>query len=186
VPAILFAAKTSCFHAENTLFPVRTFLFDYNHIILHEFKSYTIQPMNDKIEHKGVVESISADCVRVSFMQVAACAECKAKALCSSAESKEKSVDIHCGEASRYKVGDVVNVCGSLSMGRKAVRIAFLWPMLIVLLAGFVTLGLFRWSEPVSMGLMLLLLTVYFFVAYLNRDRIGREFAFWIESVSDE
>ena len=80
--------------------------------------------MSDKIEHQGVVESISEGHVRVSIMQVAACSECKAKALCTSSESKERYIDVYGDYAERYKVGDAVKVCGSLSMGQKAVRIA--------------------------------------------------------------
>ena len=140
--------------------------------------------MSDKIEHQGVIESISGDCVRVSIIQVAACSECKAKSLCTSSESRQKYIDVYAKDASRYNVGDIVNVCGSLQMGRKAVRIAFMWPMLIILLTGLVSLGLLRWTEPAAIGLILLCLSAYFVVTYFNRDRLADKFAFWIESVS--
>ena len=137
--------------------------------------------MSDKIEHQGVIESISDERIRVAIMQVAACSECKAKALCSSSESKEKYVDVFGRKTGKYRVGDTVKVCGSLTMGRKAVRMAFLWPMLIMLCTGFATLGLLHFSEAMALALMFALLFVYFLAVYMNKDRIGREFAFWIE-----
>jgi len=137
--------------------------------------------MSDKIEHQGVIESITDGHVRVSIMQVAACGECKAKAFCTSSDSKEKYVDVYGCEPGRYRVGDVVKVCGTLTMGRKAVQIAFLWPMLIVLATGFVTLGVLQWSEPAALGMMFLLVAAYFVAAWLCRDRLERKFAFWIE-----
>ena len=51
--------------------------------------------MDERIEHQGIVESVEDDCVKVRIVQVAACAECKAKSLCSSAESKEKVREVN-------------------------------------------------------------------------------------------
>ena len=137
--------------------------------------------MNDKIEHQGVVESISDGHVRVSIMQVAACSECKARARCTSSESKEKYIDVYGHYAGRYKVGDAVMVCGSLQMGRKAVRYAFVWPTVICLLTCFILRGVLDISEPLTLGAMLLTQAVYFLIAYFNREKLNREFRFWIE-----
>ena len=137
--------------------------------------------MDEKIEHQGVVEEVSPDYVRVTIVQVAACAECKAKSLCVSSESKEKVIEVK-GRYPNLKVGDAVKVCGSMQMGRRAVLLAFTLPMVMLLLIGFVCLGMLNMSEGWVMLLMLLSLTVYFSVMYLLRGRIEREFRFWIEN----
>lgn len=137
--------------------------------------------MDEKIEHQGVVEEVSPDYVRVTIVQVAACAECKAKSLCVSSESKEKVIEVK-GSYPNLKVGDAVKVCGSMQMGRRAVLLAFTLPMVMLLLIGFVCLGILNMSEGWVMLLMLLSLTVYFSVMYLLRGRIEREFRFWIEN----
>lgn len=137
--------------------------------------------MDEKIEHQGVVEEVSLDYVRVTIVQVAACAECKAKSLCVSSESKEKVIEVK-GSYPNLKVGDAVKVCGSMQMGRRAVLLAFTLPMVMLLLIGFVCLGILNMSEGWVMLLMLLSLTVYFSVMYLLRGRIEREFRFWIEN----
>lgn len=137
--------------------------------------------MDEKIEHQGVVEEVSPDYVRVTIVQVAACAECKAKSLCVSSESKEKVIEVK-GSYPNLKVGDAVKVCGSMQMGRRAVLLAFTLPMVMLLLIGFVCLGILNMSEGWVMLFMLLSLTVYFSVMYLLRGRIEREFRFWIEN----
>lgn len=136
--------------------------------------------MGDRIEHQGVVESIGSEYVRVSIIQTAACMECKAKSLCSSSEMKEKVIDVF-GRYENLHVGDVVTVCGSLQMGRKAVRYAFVLPTVLLLLVGFVCLGLLGMDEKTVLLLMLLCMAAYFAVMYAVRGRIEREFRFWIE-----
>lgn len=137
--------------------------------------------MDEKIDHQGVVEEVSRDYVRVTIVQVAACAECKAKSLCVSSESKEKVIEVK-GSYPDLKVGDAVKVCGSMQMGRRTVLLAFTLPMVMLLLIGFVCLGILNMSEGWVMLLMLLSLTVYFSVMYVLRSRIEREFRFWIEN----
>lgn len=135
--------------------------------------------MNDTIEHQGIVESVTEEGVRVSILQVAACAECKAKSLCSSAESKEKVVDVY-GRYEDLHVGDVVTVYGSMQMASKAVRLAFVYPMILLLLIGFVCLGLLGWSESTVLILMLATVAVYFCIVYALRSRLERNFRFWL------
>ena len=45
------------------------------------------------IKHDGIVIAVNGDgTVRVRIVQTSACAACKAKAMCASAESKEKEI----------------------------------------------------------------------------------------------
>jgi positive regulator of sigma E activity len=45
------------------------------------------------IKHDGIVIAVNGDgTVRVRIVQTSACASCKAKAMCASAESKEKEI----------------------------------------------------------------------------------------------
>jgi len=136
--------------------------------------------MDDKIEHQGVVESIGENFVRITILQVAACSECKAKSLCNSSESKERIIDVN-GKYDGLKIGDKVTVCGSLQMGKKAVRLAFVFPMFLLLLIGFVCLGMLNMTEGSVLLLMLTSMILYFSVVYFLKDRLERELHFWIE-----
>ncbi|MBR0045880.1 MAG: SoxR reducing system RseC family protein [Bacteroidaceae bacterium] len=136
----------------------------------------------DKIEHQGVVESVEGDHVRVNILQVAACSECKARSLCSSSESKEKLIDVYeQNAAQKYRIGESVKVCGTLSMGKQAVRMAFSIPLLFTVVWMFAALVWLKLSELMSVGILVVILAVYFYIIYLNRDKMAKHFAFWIE-----
>lgn len=138
--------------------------------------------MKDIIEHNGTITSIDGNRIRVSIINVAACAECKAKSLCTSSESKEKYIDVIESDASsRRTIGEAVTVCGSLSMGKKAVRLAFGFPLLILLSTGFVSLAVLHLSEPLTLVAMFALTGIYYVAMYANRDKFSRDFTFWIK-----
>lgn len=139
--------------------------------------------MKETIEHQGVIASVEDSHIRVNILQVAACSGCKARSLCSSSESKEKIIDVYEeGAESKYRTGEQVKVCGALSMGKLAVRLAFGVPVLII--AGWMLVAMvwLKLGELVSVLILTVILVAYFYILYLNRDRMARRFAFWIAS----
>lgn len=138
--------------------------------------------MKDKIEHEGIVESVSGEYVIVRIVQQAACSGCKAKSMCTSSESKEKLIDVYEADAeSKRRVGDAVNVCGALSMGKQAVVLAFGVPLAIIVVLMPVALRVLWMTELSSVALVTAVLAVYFYILYLNRGKMAKKFAFWIE-----
>lgn len=138
--------------------------------------------MKEKIEHDGIVDNVIGDHVMVRIVQQAACSGCKAKAMCTSSESKEKIIDVYEADAEqRRKVGDAVKVCGALSMGKQAVALAFGVPLAIIVILMPLALKVLRWGELASVGFVAMVLAVYFYVLYRNRDKMAKRFAFWIE-----
>ncbi len=120
--------------------------------------------------------------MRVNILQVAACSACKARSLCSSSESKEKIIDVYeDGAAMKYKSGEAVTVCGALSMGKQAVRLAFGVPVLVIVVWMLVAMVWLQLDELLSVGILAVLLFLYFYILYMNRDRMAKRFAFWIE-----
>lgn len=139
--------------------------------------------LKEKIEHRGVVASAEGDHVRVNIVQMAACSGCKARSMCGSSESKEKIIDVYETDAEhKYRVGDQVNVCGALSMGKQAVRLAFGVPLLLIVVWMPVALLVLKLNELASAGVMVLILALYFYIIYMCRERMAKTFAFWIES----
>lgn len=137
--------------------------------------------MKEIIEHQGVIASVEGSHVQVNIVQVAACGSCKARSLCTSSESKEKIIDVYEPDAdSKYRIGEHVKVCGTLSMGRQAVWWAFGLPLLLMvvwMMTALLALGL---GELVSTMVLAAILFFYFYILYLNKDRMARRFAFWI------
>ncbi len=138
--------------------------------------------MKDKIEHRGVIDNVDGSHISVKIVQQTACSGCKMKSMCTSSESKEKIIDVYeLGAESRRKIGDVVTVCGTLSMGKQAVVLAFGIPTVICVVWMFCAMLLFCMNELVAVGVLMALLCVYFLILYSKRDRMSRKFAFWIE-----
>ena len=134
--------------------------------------------MKNQIEHLGVVEDVDGCRVKVKIVQSSACSSCHARSMCNSSESKEKIVDVTAEEYESYEVGVKVVVCVSMSMGRKAVMLAFAYPMALMLAWIIVCSSVMHVAEIVSIAGALVLLAVYYFILYLRRDRIDRSFFF--------
>lgn len=136
--------------------------------------------MADTIRHQGIVENISGPHIQVRIVQVSACATCSIKGHCTSADAKEKLIDVYTADAAAYRTGDAVWVVGRLAMGAWAVVLAFVLPLLLllaVLFAAHAATG----SELQATGISLVCLSVYYFFVWLNRKRLGRTFSFSIE-----
>ena len=135
------------------------------------------------IKHDGVVDSIEGECIHVRIVQASACAACGAKSLCSAAESKEKIVDVYGADVNAYQVGQQVMVEGAATMGMKAVRLAFLFPLLLLVAAVAMVMWLTGGNEAMAALGALLALTAYFLVLFACRKRLMNEFSFRIRGI---
>ena len=141
--------------------------------------------MAEVIKHDGIVDSIEGDCIHVRIVQASACAACGAKSLCSAAESKEKIVDVYGADTTAYRVGQRVMVEGAAAMGMKAVRLAFLFPLILLVAAIAVAMWLTDGHEAVAALSALLTLTGYFLVLFACKKRLMSEFSFRIRKMKD-
>lgn len=136
--------------------------------------------MADIIKHRGIVEKVDGSHVVVRIVQTSACSACSAKGLCNASESKEKQIDIY-GVQGSYQIGDKVVVCGTTSMGMRAVLLAFGVPLLVLLLALFVTMRVTDGDALLSALVALLAVMPYYLVIYLRKDKLDKSFSFTIE-----
>ena len=136
--------------------------------------------MADLIKHQGIVEKVDGSYVTVRIVQTSACSSCSAKGLCNASESKEKLIDVY-GVQDTCRVGEEVTVCGTTSMGMRAVLLAFGLPVLILLSALFATMhitdGDALFSALVGMGAMI----PYYLIIYMCKDKLDRTFSITIE-----
>ncbi|MDR1371170.1 MAG: SoxR reducing system RseC family protein [Dysgonamonadaceae bacterium] len=132
--------------------------------------------MRSKIEYPGVIFKVNEDVVQVKILQKTACADCHAKSMCSLSEMKEKILEIP-GKNNDFKEGDDVLVTGAASLGMKAVLLAFLLPLLIMVVLLFLGIR-FTGSEMIAAGISVLSLTIYYIVLYFRKDKLTKEFVF--------
>ena len=131
--------------------------------------------------HTGKVVSMTPTMTTVQIVSQSACSECHAAGLCGLSDFTEKAVEVPTSPSATYGVGDEVQVVLKASMGFKAVWIAYVLP-LVVLLA--VALGLIALGVPeVVSGLAGIgAVALYYLVIWLLRDRLRNEYVFTIQA----
>ena len=130
---------------------------------------------NNTIKHLGIVENIQGSHLSVRIVQTSACAACSAKGHCSSADSKDKIIDIIDTAASSYQVGEKVMVVGETSMGMMAVVLAFVLPFVLLIFSLFL---LMAWIENELYAALLSL-------AVLIKTRLKQQFSFTIKPINN-
>ena len=122
--------------------------------------------MADIIKHQGIVENINGSHLQVRIIQTSACASCSIKGHCSSADTKEKLIDVTDDNVSSYQPGDRVWVIGELSMGVMAVLLAFILPFFVLIFSLFIFMAI--WNDELGSALCsLALLIPYYYICIL-------------------
>lgn len=139
--------------------------------------------MMNIITHQGIVENINGSQVSVRIIQTSACSACSVKGHCSSADSKEKVIEVT-DASSSYRVGDSVTLVGSTSMGMQAVLFAFVLPFFVLIFALFLFMALTQ-NELYAALAALAVLIPYYYIIWLNRSRLKRKFSFTIKPINN-
>ena len=139
--------------------------------------------MANTIKHQGIVENIQGSHLSVRIIQTSACAACSAKGHCSSADSKDKVIDITDTAASSYQVGEQVMIIGETSMGMMAVVLAFVIPFVLLVTSLFIFMA---WMENELYAALssLIILIPYYFILWLNKARLKQKFSFTIKPIN--
>ena len=144
------------------------------------------------IKHDGIIIALNEDgTALVRIVQTSACAACKAKAMCASAESAEKEMTVMLLGDGQWAVGDSVEVMVQQKMGWKAVVLAYLLPFFVMLAVMFVGNGLLAMGDEAT-GLLgdeakreavlgtvaLCAMALYYLVLGMFKDKLQKEFSF--------
>ena len=139
---------------------------------------------NNTIKHLGIVENIQGSHLSVRIVQTSACAACSVKGHCSSADSKDKIIDIIDTAAASYQVGENVMVVGETSMGMQAVALAFIIPFVLLIFTLFLFMAVIE-NELYAALLSLAVLVPYYYILWLNKTRLKQKFSFTIKPINN-
>lgn len=146
------------------------------------FCNVEITNMSESINHTGIVEKIEKNVVFVRILQQSACSGCHAQGMCSASEQKVKIIEIpDC--SGKFQLNEKVMICGRSSLGLKAVLLAFVIPLILVVSA-IVAGNSLEWKETVSGLTALFLLLPYYSLLYFLRDKLKREFIFTLKKLN--
>lgn len=137
--------------------------------------------MANTISHVGIIASIESGLVHVRITQHSACSSCKLSSHCTSAESKEKMIDVYTNNTTQFSVGEKVNVIAAASVGAKAVIIGFVIPLAIMMQSIVIPILLFGLSEALAALIGLASLVPYYSILYILRNRMQKVLVFQIE-----
>ena len=147
------------------------------------------------IKHDGIIIALNKDgTALVRIVQTSACAACKAKAMCASAESAEKEMTaVLLSDNGRpmgygvldadkplleYKVGDAVEVMVQQRMGWKAVVLAYLLPFFVMLAVMLIGNAIWAVREEILGTVALCAMALYYLVLGVFKDKLQKEFSF--------
>lgn len=135
------------------------------------------------ISHSGKVTGIVKDNIYVTILSQSACSSCHSKSVCSLAEMKEKIIEIQ-DKSGDFSIGDNVKVVMKEELGLLAVFFAYVLPVVLLITVMFV-LNLLKFPEYITGISVILLLTSYFILLYLLKNKIQKKFSFSIEKTFD-
>jgi sigma-E factor negative regulatory protein RseC len=136
--------------------------------------------MAGKIRHSGVVESVEANKLMVRIVRTSACAACGARGLCHAAESKEKLIEATASDVGRFSVGQTVTIEGTSKYGLKAVRLAFLYPLVLLIAVMVLATKLTDASEPVSALAGIAAVAAWYIGLSFFKDKLRTVFSFHV------
>ena len=136
--------------------------------------------MAKDISHTGKITGITPEFTTVEIVSSSACSSCHAKGLYGMSEDKIKTIMVPTDPYASYSVGDEVNVLLKKTMGLKAVWISYVIPLAILMIL-ILSLSAVTVHE-VYAGLGAVAgVALYYLVIYLFRDKLSKDFVFYIK-----
>lgn len=136
--------------------------------------------MKEEIRHTGRIVGIDPMVTRVEIIRSSACSACHAKELCGFSEEEKKIVEVPTDGFDPHQIGDEVELCLKRTMGLKAVWIAYVVP-LAVLMVAILALSALDAGELVTGLGAIACVALYYFVVWCLRSRLENEFIFYIK-----
>ncbi len=135
--------------------------------------------MKDELSHEGVVREVGPKITKVAIEAKSACASCHAAGLCTSLDATTKDIEVSTALNPGYKPGDKVEVVLGSAMGAKAVLLAYVAPLFILLIL-VVSLSYTSMHELLIGAIGLGGMALWYGAVYLFRNRLSREYVFYL------
>ncbi|HIZ86202.1 MAG TPA: SoxR reducing system RseC family protein [Candidatus Coprenecus stercoravium] len=136
-----------------------------------------------EIRHSGTVVSVSQFELKVEIKAQPACAGCQARSVCGASSGESRIIPVVRRDDGTFRPGDPVEVIIRQSQGFKAVLIAYIVPLFILLVL-LLTLPMFFENEVVTGLGSLGFVALYYLVLARFRDRLNSGFTFTVEKTN--
>ncbi|MBR1774734.1 MAG: SoxR reducing system RseC family protein [Bacteroidales bacterium] len=130
---------------------------------------------------EGIITSINGKEISLHIAQKESCVGCAAANLCEKTSNSGKNFTITQDNAKIFQVGEKVSVLTPQNKALKAIRLAFLYPTLLVIAFCLLQYYFFPLNDTVIALICILLIAIYFFILYINRHKPLFNFSIFIE-----
>ena len=134
----------------------------------------------ETVSHRGKVVQVTPEFTTVEIISSSACSACHASGVCGMSEYTKKAVEVPTRAWENFTPGEEVNVVLKASMGHKAVWLAYVLPLLVLVAVLMGTLALGAGELVAGLG-AIAGVAVYYLLLWLFRDRLRNEYVFTIE-----
>ena len=135
----------------------------------------------ESISHRGRIVKVTPEFTTVEIISSSACSACHASGICGMSEYTKKALEGPTRAWDSYEPGQEVNVVLKASMGHKAVWLAYVAPLCVLLAVLLGSLGLGAGELAAGLG-AIGGVAVYYLFLWLFKDRLRNEYVFAIEN----
>lgn len=121
----------------------------------------------------GVVSALRSGEVVVRIQQQSACSGCHAKEFCCSVDCADRDITVKTDDT-RFGIGDAVIIEGRDSIGRLAVFLSFVLPILLLVVSLVLGITVLEFGEVMSILCAFGVLALYYAVLRLFDAQLGR------------
>ena len=136
--------------------------------------------MANEVQHSGTVERVEKGKVVVRIISRSACGSCAAKQACGLAEAQEKIVEVYTPQWESYQAGDAVKVGVKQRIGMKAVAMAYVGALVVLIAALVLSVEVLHLGEGVAVAVTLAAVALYYGALWLVKDKIEQTIQFTI------
>lgn len=136
--------------------------------------------MSQTVWHSGIVDRTEERKVVVRITSRSACGSCAARQACGLAEATEKLVEVYTDAAAEYQLGDEVQVGVQKHIGGKAVALAYVGALVVLIVALVLSIEVAGLAEGAAIGVTFAAVAAYYGVLWLFRKRIDNTIQFTI------
>ena len=118
---------------------------------------------DNNICREGIVRSVEGDEITVEVIVSSACSGCHAKSICIPSDRRQERITVKNTRNEQYEVGETVELLLETSAGNKAVVLAYVLPLIVLLMLLFGCYALTH-KELLSVGVGVLGVVLYYLI----------------------
>ena len=134
---------------------------------------------DNNICREGIVRAVNGDEITVEVIVSSACSGCHAKSICIPSDRRQEHIVVQNTRNEQYEVGETVELLLETSAGNKAVILAYVLPLIVLLVMLFGCYALTH-KELLSVGIGVLGVVLYYLILKSAGKKVEQGITFGI------